>query len=94
MKKSPNKLEQFHLQRLKEMGCLICGQEAVIHHLLRAPKRSWRWTVPLAPRYHNMSNDSVHLSGVGELEWFDSHGFEDIVGWAKEQWEESKRLFV
>jgi len=95
MKKRPNKLEQFHLQRIKEIGCLACGQVAVIHHLLRAPKRrSWRWTAPLCARHHNMSNDSVHLSGVGEVEWFASKDYPDIVKWAEEQWEISKGKFV
>jgi len=90
MKKSPNKAEKAHLTRIAEMGCLVCGGPAEIHHLLSKRPRNHRWAVPLCPNHHRTSRDGLHWLG-NEKKWFKHHKI-DAEAWAEREWEISNGI--
>ena len=49
------------------MPCLITGNPAHVHHLLKAPGkragRDHRWVVPIAPLLHTDGGCSIHRLG-------------------------------
>lgn len=66
---TPNAAEKrFHLS-VMERGCLVCGADAIAHHVLQdTPNKRWRRdhliVVPLCDPHHR------ELHGTGdELEW-------------------------
>jgi len=87
MKKSATKLEKAHLTRIAEMGCLVCGGPAGIHHLLSKRPRNHRWAIPLCPRHHlqQFGEEALHYDG-NEKRWFKKHGI-NAEEWAEREWE-------
>lgn len=57
MKKKATKAESEHMGRVAELGCILCGQPAQVHHLREGKgmkQRSSHWmTVPLCDDCHN-----------------------------------------
>ncbi len=91
--------ERFHMNRIAEMGCVICQSPAEIHHLLHCKwgrsKRDHRAIVPLCYAHHrDMSKEAVSVHKTGnELKFFEEMFLPDIYIWALEQWNESVRLY-
>jgi len=87
----PNKVEQAHIDRVLSYGCLVCGREAVPHHIMhmkgKARRRDHRFVVPLCHIEHHMGRYGVHLLG-GEEAFRKMYDI-DLVAWAVNAWEES-----
>lgn len=91
MKRTPKKrataAERRHMDRLAQMGCLICGGPAEIHHLtsdgMKRITRSNARTAPLCMWHHRLGEDAVErISQRAFNERFDI----DLLAWADEQW--------
>lgn len=70
---TPNSRERKHHAFVMEQGCLVCGGDAVAHHVLQdTPNKRWRRdhtiVVPLCDPHHR----ELHGSG-SELEWQKGH---------------------
>lgn len=73
-----NRATRLYFDRIRDYGCIICRQEAVIHHVMsdvpgKVGRRDDRFVIPLCPTHHNMGNDSVHLLG-SERKFEQVHG--------------------
>jgi hypothetical protein len=92
---SKTELERQHLGRIASMRCIVSNEYVIcVHHLMKAPgkrtRRDHRWVIPIAPRLHNMGDDSIH--GLGSEEAFErKHGLVPgfLIAWAKREWEAS-----
>lgn len=63
MAKKPCKEAQEHYSRVAELGCIICGRPAELHHLTGAGmglKSHWSEVIPLCPEHHRTGKDAVH----------------------------------
>lgn len=62
MAKQPTKADRERFDRIAVLGCLVCGQEATIHHVTssihggRLTRRHDR-VVPLCPMHHQAAFD-------------------------------------
>ena len=61
------KEDKKRFDNLRELGCVACGStNVVIHHIRKHTGLSLRPdhqdTIPLCPKHHNMSNESIHLN--------------------------------
>jgi hypothetical protein len=72
----PNAQERRHMSRVMERGCLVCGGQAIAHHILQhSQHKRWRrdhqQVVPLCDRHH------AELHGNGnEIAWQEGHGLD------------------
>lgn len=77
------KAERERMDKLAEFGCILTyyktgqtGTPAAIHHMLtgRTPSRRCGHdrTIPLAPHYHQTSNEAIHV--MGRKRWEEHHG--------------------
>jgi len=88
---APTAEERRHWDRIAHMGCLVCGQEAEIHHVhsdgFKRIGKSHRRVAPLCVRHHRTGQDAVHtLSHAGFTERFKI----DLLSWADEAWKISQ----
>tara|TARA_Y100001951_G_C11285307_1_gene268277 strand:+ start:1779 stop:2066 length:288 start_codon:yes stop_codon:yes gene_type:complete len=65
MGKYKTKAEREHMRRVSELGCIICGGVAELHHPrtgVGMGQRSSHFSVlPLCFRHHRTGKDSIHL---------------------------------
>jgi len=71
---TPNSRERKHHAFVMEQGCLVCGGDAVAHHVLQeTPNKRWRRDhqilVPLCDGHHR----ELHANG-NEIKWQQGHG--------------------
>jgi len=71
---TPNSRERKHHAFVMEQGCLVCGGDAVAHHILQdTPNKRWRRDhqilVPLCDGHHR----ELHANG-NEIKWQQGHG--------------------
>ena len=61
-KKAATAKEKAHMGRVAELGCIICGMPAEVHHLPRqgGQKDNMR-CIPLCPLHHRHGNASVAI---------------------------------
>lgn len=65
MGKRPTKTDEERFDRIAELGCLVCGGPATIHHVTasihggRLTRRHDR-VVPLCPKHHQKVYDPFH----------------------------------
>lgn len=91
-------LIRFHMNRVAALGCLICGQEATLHHVTATIHggritRSDKLIVPLAPRFHLIQHgprESVEALGHGGF--YRVHGL-DLFAVAVRLWEETLAIW-
>jgi len=87
--------ERERMDKLADLGCIltyyktgVTGTPAAIHHMLtnRTPSRrsGHDRTIPLAPRYHQTSNEAIHV--MGRKRWEAHHGVteEELLALANE----------
>jgi hypothetical protein len=83
--------EARHIERVAQMGCLVCGAPAQVHHVTSdGTKREGRRhdrVVPLC-REHHTGNRGVHT--VGPLTFNQRLGY-NLMDRAAELWETSQR---
>jgi hypothetical protein len=90
-RKAPTAAERRHLDRVAQMGCLVCGQPSTVHHVTsdgyQRLTRSHERIVPLCPRHHMIQfgpYESVEALGhAGFRETYDI----DLLAVAKGLWE-------
>jgi len=84
----PNKEEQAHIDRVRALGCLVCGTGAEIHHILhmkgKRVRRDHRYIAPLCSHHHR-SHEGIH--GLGSEEAFKKMYDIDLVEWAIQAWD-------
>jgi hypothetical protein len=91
---APTAEEQRHMDRIRAIGCLVCGRPATIHHVSGSINggrisRSHKRTAPICAVHHQIQHgprESVEaLSHAG---FFKVYGI-DLLAWADRAWEES-----
>jgi len=92
--KAPTAIERRHMDRVAQMGCLVCGGEAAIHHIIsngyHRITRTHRLIAPLCPRHHQHGPEVYHeISDAGFREL---HGI-DLYPWAVTEWDRSQKIF-
>jgi hypothetical protein len=99
--KGPNAAEKRHMDRVAQLGCLVCGGEATLHHVPghadrmgRLP-RSHQLVVPLCPVHHQAVYDDasmpVSVERLGHRGFSQEHGI-DLLKEAQGFWAISKEL--
>lgn len=102
-KRRPTKEEKAHMERVAQMGCLVCGGAATIHHvtatihglipLNEGPRRCHKRIVPLCCVHHQAVWDDA--SNPQSVERLGHHGFWkkygiDLFFAAKQLWDERR----
>ena len=75
-KKRATKAEREHMSRVAELGCIICGSQAEVHHLPGHGVRASHYeTIPLCPTHHRNGGfgEAVHQ---GRRTWEANYGTE------------------
>lgn len=85
MRGRKNKAEQAYLDAVAELGCVICGAPASIHHLRRNPETGSHYglsqrapdcyAIPLCRTHHQTGGYGVAIH-AGQREWERIHGTE------------------
>jgi len=73
-----NKAEKEHMRRVAELGCIICGQPAELHHINNSTmgKRSSNYEViPLCHIHHRNGGFGIAIH-AGLRTWQENHGYE------------------
>ncbi len=87
-KAAPTAEEQAHIEAVAALGCLVCGQPAEVHHVMRClgkvRRRDHRFVVPVCPAHHR-GTEGVH--GLGSEDAFACLYGIDLATWATEAWE-------
>lgn len=87
--------DKKHLKRICEDGCMICGGEAIPHHLLRSGSHGGSLkapdteAVPLCPAHH----DELHRNG-NEVAFFEDYAipYAEVLEYVAELWKETLTL--
>ncbi len=99
--KPPSAIERRHFDRVAQLGCLVCGGEATIHHVTgyadrmgRLP-RSHQKVVPLCCCHHQAVFDCasmpVSVELLGHRGFYQEHGI-DLFYEAESLWAESVEI--
>jgi hypothetical protein len=93
MSKYKTAAERRHMQRVAEIGCLICGGPATLHHVTsdgyKRIARSHQRVVPLCPKHHMIQFDSREsIEALGHKRFCDKHHI-DILLESDKLWSES-----
>lgn len=82
------KAEREYYAKVRELGCVICGQEAVIHHKTGAGmalKADYTQVFPLCPLHHNMGGIGVAIHS-GTKTWEANNNSQDYwIKWTQQQ---------
>lgn len=95
----PVEAERFH-DWVAELGCLVSGEEATLHHVTGYADRPGRFSrdewlvVPLAPRFHQKvfdpkASDPISVEGLSHQGFYAKYGI-DLLAEAMrlaEQWQ-------
>lgn len=78
-KKRATKAEREHLSRLVELGCVICGRQAEVHHILTGVGMGQRASnydaLPICPDHHRNGGHGVAIH-AGKRTWEENYGRE------------------
>jgi len=68
------------LTQVAELGCLVCGGPAEIHHVRLEPgmPRDDDKVIPLCPRHHRSGGHGVAIH-AGKKTWEEQHGTEAVL---------------
>ena len=84
-------MEKWHMDRIAQLGCLICKWPAEIHHEHRGwEARDHKRTVPLCPDHHTDCATARHSVSHGR---FQSIYGVDLRKRARKLWDESMEMF-
>jgi len=76
MKKAATGAERNHMNRVAELGCVICRRPAEIHHLPGQGVRASHWeTIPLCADHHRNGNIGTAVHS-GRRSFEANHGTE------------------
>lgn len=89
----PSAFERRHMNRLRDMGCVICGGEPEMHHITsdgsKRITRSWKRVMPLCPDHHRTGGEAVERISQ---EAFNALHDIDCLAWVDQAWLETVRL--
>lgn len=95
-RKAPTAPEMRHLQRVAEMGCLVCRSPSTVHHVtsdgMKRLTRTHTRVVPLCPRHHMIQwgpRESVEALGHAGFEA--TYGI-DLLAAATVLWAQSQEI--
>lgn len=91
-KKTPTASEKRHMDRVAQLGCLVCCSPATLHHVTgyadrigRAP-RSHQRVVPLCPRHHMIQFGPLEsVEALGHRGFYQEYGI-DLMQVAEDFW--------
>lgn len=88
---APTAEERRHWSRVSEMGCLVCGRPATIHHVTsdghKRIARSHRRVVPLCPVHHQIQHGPREsVEALGHAGFTATYGI-DLLAVADRLWE-------
>lgn len=96
-RKPPTAAERRHMDRLAQMGCLVCGARPVcVHHVVGYADRAGRLSkchrlvTPLCPRHHDVQHgpkEAVHA--LGHQGFYHTYGI-DLMAEAERLWAETQ----
>lgn len=96
MAKQPTAEERRHLERIRKMGCLVCGARASAHHVTGYADRMGRFSrshkliVPLCGIHHQIIwGPKESVEALGHRGFFYTYGI-DLLAEAKRLWAESE----
>jgi hypothetical protein len=86
-------VEAAHIARVAEMGCLVCGSPATVHHVtsdgFKRLSRSHRRVVPLCPRHHQIQHGPREsVEALGHAGFTATYGI-DLLFAAEQLWAET-----
>lgn len=97
----PTALEAFHIGRIAQRGCLVCGAPSTVHHVTASIHggriaRSHERIVPLCSRHHQKVFDPkasapISVEGLGHPGFYRVHGI-DLLGEAERLWLQTLRI--
>lgn len=96
----PNALEKRHWNRVAQLGCLVCGAPAELHHCTGHADRMGRVSrrhdrvVPLCPAHHRVGAvGGFHYSveALGHRGFYEEFGI-DLMARAETLWDETVEL--
>lgn len=81
------------MARVAEMGCLVCGAPATVHHVtsdgFKRLSRSNRLVVPLCPRHHQIQHGPREsVEALGHAGFKATYGI-DLLFAAQQLWSEA-----
>ncbi|HEX8414028.1 MAG TPA: hypothetical protein VF637_09110 [Sphingomicrobium sp.] len=95
-RKAPRAGEMRYLQRVADLGCLVCRQPSTVHHVtsdgMKRLTRTHTRVVPLCPRHHMIQwgpRDSVEALGHAGFEA--TYGI-DLLAAATVLWVQSQEI--
>jgi len=88
---APTAAERRHLDRVAQMGCLVCGQPSTVHHVTsdgyQRLTRTHERIVPLCPRHHMIQfGPRESVEALGHAGFRDAYDI-DLLAVAKDLWE-------
>src|SRR5690606_14770485 len=96
----PTAAERRHWDRVRALGCLVCGRPATIHHVtgyadrMGRIARGHRLVVPLAPEFHQIIyGPKMSVEALGHQGFYREHGL-DLYAEAKRLEAESVTLGI
>lgn len=90
-KKAPSAAEKRHMGRVAEMGCLVCGAPATVHHVTASIhggriSRSHERIVPLCPVHHQVIyGPRESVEALGHAGFYAAYGI-DLLREAQKLW--------
>ncbi len=94
-KKGPTAIEARHMDRVAQLGCLVGGEPATLHHVTGYADRAGRFTrshqliVPLAPRFHLIQHGPLgSVEALGHQGFYLAYGI-DLFAEAQRLWAET-----
>lgn len=95
-RKAPTAIERRHLQRVAELGCLVCEQPATVHHVTsdgyQRLARTHARIVPLCPVHHMIQfGPKESVEALGHLGFRKLYGI-DLLAMSDWLWAQSERL--
>jgi hypothetical protein len=91
--RGPTAEEVRHRERIREIGCLVCGRPAETHHVIacgdwKEKRRDHRVLVPLCSEHHRGPTGAHGLSESG----FAARYGIDLLAWGIGAWEKREAL--
>lgn len=81
--RQPNRREKYHMGRVAQLPCLVCGQRATIHHVTGYADRMGRVSrrhdrvVPLCPTHHQIQwGPKESVEALGHRGFYQLHGID------------------
>ena len=98
---APSPVEARHIERVRGLPCLVCGDPSTAHHVTGYADRMGRFSrshklvVPLCPAHHQVTFDpfqTLSVEALGHRGFYQEWGI-DLYAEAVRLWGESEALY-